>query len=91
MRPAFGPARSEGWRDLVDIVQAVAAWLHSLATVILLGYYALLALVVIPVLRSAVNGPALGRVIPAIERRAAAGPRVDRRLPGDGDVPAVDG
>jgi uncharacterized membrane protein len=54
----------------VDIVQAVAAWLHSLATVILLGYYALLALVVVPVLRSAVNGPALGRVIPAIERRA---------------------
>ena len=54
----------------MDIVQAVAAWLHSLATVILLGYYALLALVVVPVLRSAVNGPALGRVIPAIERRA---------------------
>ena len=54
----------------MDVAQAVAAWLHSLATVILLGYYALLALVVVPVLRSAVNGPALGRVIPAIERRA---------------------
>ena len=54
----------------MDIVQAVAAWLHSLATVILLGYYALLALVVVPVLRRAVDAPTLGRVIPAIERRA---------------------
>ncbi len=54
----------------MDVVQAVAGWLHSLATVTLLGYYAILALVVLPVLRRTVNGPALGRVIPAIERRA---------------------
>jgi uncharacterized membrane protein len=54
----------------VDIVQAVAAWLHSLATVVLLGYYAILALIVLPVLRRVVDGPALGRAIPAIERRA---------------------
>jgi uncharacterized membrane protein len=54
----------------VDVVQAVAVWLHSLATVTLLGYYALLALVVVPVLRRAVDGPALGRAIPEVERRA---------------------
>jgi hypothetical protein len=54
----------------VDVEQAVAAGLHSLATVILLGYYALLALVVVPVLRRAVDAPTLGRVIPAVERRA---------------------
>jgi uncharacterized membrane protein len=54
----------------VDVVQAVAAWLHSLATVGLLGYYALLALVVVPVLRRSVDAPTLGRVIGAIERRA---------------------
>jgi uncharacterized membrane protein len=54
----------------VDVVQAAAVWLHSLATVVLLGYYAILALIVVPVLRSVVNGPAIGRVIPAIERRA---------------------
>ena len=54
----------------MDVVLAAAVWLHSLATVVLLGYYAILALVVVPVLRSAVNGPAIGRVIPAIERRA---------------------
>ncbi len=54
----------------MDVGQAVAAWLHSLATVFVLGYYALLALVVVPVLRRTLNAPALGRVIPAIERRA---------------------
>lgn len=54
----------------MDIVQAAAVWLHSLATVVLLGYYAILALIVVPILRRVVNGPALGRIIPAIERRA---------------------
>ena len=54
----------------MDVVQAVAAWLHSLATVGLLGYYAVLGLVLVPVLRRTVNAPTLGRVIPAIERRA---------------------
>jgi hypothetical protein len=54
----------------VDVVEAVAAWLHSLATVVLLGYYALLTLVVVPVLRRAVDAPTLSRVIPAVERRA---------------------
>jgi len=53
----------------VDVVQAVAAWLHSCATVILLGYYAVLALIVVPVLRRAVDGPTLGGAIAAIERR----------------------
>ena len=54
----------------MDVVQAVTAWLHSIATVVLLGYYAMLALVVLPVLRRSLDGPALGRAIPAIERRA---------------------
>jgi uncharacterized membrane protein len=67
------PARARGLgsvEDLVDVVQAVAAWLHSMATVVLLGYYVLVALVVVPVLRRTVDAPTLGRVIPAIERRA---------------------
>ena len=54
----------------MDVVQAAAAWFHSCGTVILLGYYAVLGLVVVPVLRRAVDGPTLGRLIPAIERRA---------------------
>jgi uncharacterized membrane protein len=54
----------------VDVVQVAAVWLHSLATVILLGYYAVLALILVPVLRRTADGPALGRAIPAIEQRA---------------------
>ena len=54
----------------MDVVQAVAAWLHSCATVMLLGYYAALGLLLVPVLRRTADGPTLGRVIPAIERRA---------------------
>ena len=54
----------------MDVVQAAAVWFHSLATVGLLGYYAVLALIVLPILRSTVTGPAIGRIVPAIERRA---------------------
>lgn len=54
----------------MDLVQVSAVWLHSLATVVLLGYYAVMALIVIPVLRSALKEGALGRVVPDIERRA---------------------
>ena len=54
----------------MDVGQTIAAWLHSLATVFVLGYYALLAFVVVPILRRTLDAPTLGRVIPAIERRA---------------------
>ena len=54
----------------MDLVQVSAVWLHSLATVVLLGYYAVMALIVIPVLRATLKESALGRVIPDIERRA---------------------
>jgi hypothetical protein len=54
----------------VNVVQATAVWLHSLATVGLLGYYSILALVVLPVLRRTLDGPGLGRVVPAVEQRA---------------------
>lgn len=54
----------------MDVVHAVAAWLHSLSTVVLLGYYGLLALIIVPVLQRSVDAPTLGWVIPAIERRA---------------------
>ncbi len=54
----------------MDLIQAGALWLHALATVILLGYYALLALLILPVLRRTLAGPSLGAAIGAIERRA---------------------
>ena len=55
---------------LVDLAQVSAVWLHSVATVVLLGYYAVMALIVIPVLRATLKESALGRIIPDIERRA---------------------
>ena len=54
----------------MDLVQVAAVWLHSLATVVLLGYYAVMALIVIPILRATLKEGALGRIIPDIERRA---------------------
>ncbi len=54
----------------MDVAQAVVTWIHSLATVGLLGYYAVLGLVLVPALRQTVDAPTIGRVIPGIERRA---------------------
>lgn len=46
-----------------------ATWIHTLAIVVLLGYYATLSLVVLPWLSSG-GSPEPGRTIAAIERRA---------------------
>ncbi len=54
----------------MDVGEAIVTWFHSLATVFVLGYYALLAFVVVPVLRRTLDAATLGRVIPEIERRA---------------------
>jgi len=54
----------------MDIVQVGAAWLHLLATVAMLGYYAILGLVVLPAIRRVVPPRELGDSIAAMERRA---------------------
>lgn len=54
----------------MDLVQVAATWLHLLATVAMLGYYAILGLVVLPAIRRLVPAPELGESIAAIERRA---------------------
>ena len=46
-----------------------ATWVHTLAIVVLLGYYATLSLVVLPWLSSG-GSTEPGRVIAAVERRA---------------------
>lgn len=46
-----------------------ATWIHTIAIVILLGYYAALSLVVLPWLRSG-DSHEPGRVLAALERRA---------------------
>src|SRR3990172_11336962 len=54
----------------MDLVQVGAAWLHLLATVAMLGYYAILGLVVLPAIRRVVPPRELGDSIAAMERRA---------------------
>jgi uncharacterized membrane protein len=54
----------------MDLVHVGATWLHLLATVALGGYYAILGLIVLPVLRRFVPASDLGEAIAAVERRA---------------------
>lgn len=54
----------------MDFVHVGASWLHLLATVAMLGYYAILGLVVLPAIRGVVPAPALGVSIAAVARRA---------------------
>jgi uncharacterized membrane protein len=54
----------------MDATHVVALWLHALSMVVVLGYYGILARIVIPALARNLEGAALARTIPAIERRA---------------------
>ena len=54
----------------MDVVHVGASWLHLLATVAMLGYYAVFGLVVLPVIARIIPGPELGRTIAAVEGRA---------------------
>jgi len=54
----------------MDLLHVGATWLHLLATVALLGYYAILGLVVLPVIRRLVPARELGESIAAIQGRA---------------------
>jgi uncharacterized membrane protein len=54
----------------MSIIGTGAVWLHLVATVVLLGYFAVLTLFVLPVLTRALAGAALGTTVAAIERRA---------------------
>lgn len=55
----------------MDPVHVGAVWLHSLAMVIVLGYYGILARIVVPALRRSLDGQGLAAAVPAVERRAA--------------------
>jgi len=54
----------------MDPVHVGALWLHTLAMVIALGYYGILARIVLPALRRSLDGPDLATAVPAVERRA---------------------
>jgi len=51
-------------------VEVGAVWLHLLATVTLLGYFAVLGLLVLPVLRRLLSSRELVESVAALERRA---------------------
>jgi len=54
----------------MDAVHVGALWLHAVAMVIVLGYYAVLSRIVLPALRRALDGPGIATAVPAVERRA---------------------
>ncbi|HSO30078.1 MAG TPA: CopD family protein [Candidatus Sulfomarinibacteraceae bacterium] len=54
----------------MDLVQVGATWLHLLATVALVGYYAVVGLIVLPAVRQTVPAREFGETIGAVERRA---------------------
>ena len=53
----------------MDIAQLLALWAHTLAFVIVLGYYGLLGRVMLPALARSLDGPAQTAALMAIERR----------------------
>jgi uncharacterized membrane protein len=54
----------------MDALHVGAVWLHAVAMVIVIGYYGILARVVLPALRKTLDGPGLASTVPAVERRA---------------------
>jgi len=48
---------------------ALCTWLHTLATVIMIGHYVLLSLVYLPVFERQIQGEALGRLFEALSAR----------------------
>jgi uncharacterized membrane protein len=56
----------------MDLLQVGATWLHLLATVALLGFYAVVGLIVLPAVRNVVPAPELAAAIVAIHRRSTA-------------------
>lgn len=54
----------------MDIPQVLAVWLHTLAFVIVMGYYGILGRVVLPALERSLDGPAQAAALVAIERHA---------------------
>jgi uncharacterized membrane protein len=59
-----------GLEDGMDPLHVGALWLHTLTMVIVLGYYGILARVILPALRRTLDGPGLATTVPAVERRA---------------------
>jgi uncharacterized membrane protein len=57
----MGKNKNKG-KNMEPILLSLSYWLHSLATVVFIGYFVVLAAVVLPVLSKPENGPALSQV-----------------------------
>ena len=54
----------------MDYLEIGATWLHTLAFLIVLGYYGILGRFVVPALERTLDGPVLGRALIALERQS---------------------
>jgi len=54
----------------MDYVQAGAVAIHTLAMILVVGYYGILGRVILPALRGSLAGPVLGNTLMTVERRA---------------------
>jgi uncharacterized membrane protein len=54
----------------MDTGAVVAAWLHALGVVVVLGYYGILGRIVLPTLKRSLDSETMARTIFALERRA---------------------
>jgi uncharacterized membrane protein len=54
----------------VDYLEIGATWLHTLAFLIVLGYYGILGRFIVPALERTLDGPSLTRSLIALERQA---------------------
>jgi uncharacterized membrane protein len=54
----------------VDLLEVGAGWLHTLAFLIILGYYGILGRFIVPALEHSLDGPTAARTLLDIERRA---------------------
>jgi uncharacterized membrane protein len=55
----------------MDVMETFGVWVHALSTVIMFGFYGVFGQIVMPALERALDGPALGRAVAMVERRAA--------------------
>lgn len=69
-RRARDARRIHSDRSLMDYVQAGAVAIHTLAMILVVGYYGILGRVILPALRGSLAGPELATTLLSVERRA---------------------
>jgi uncharacterized membrane protein len=55
---------------MTQFITAISLWLHSVATVVLIGHYLLLAVIYLPAFKSSPVNPASGAILSEISKRS---------------------